>query len=222
MADAIIGQAKVCTKCRESKPATLAEFPPHSMGRFGLHPNCRRCKKQYDAEARARPRNAARQQAWRDANKVRVKAYNDKYRVEHKSTAGVARWRAKNLAHARREEARRMRERRLSDPCLALKERLSKRINQMVHNKAGVAAERLVGFTSAQLKAHIERQFTRGMSWAALLRGEIHIDHIIPVAAFNIDSVHDPDFRVCWGLPNLRPMWARENMAKGSKRITLL
>jgi len=42
------------------------------------------------------------------------------------------------------------------------------------------------------------------------------------VRAFSITSVEDPDFRACWGLPNLRPLWTKHNRSKGGKVLTLL
>jgi hypothetical protein len=60
------------------------------------------------------------------------------------------------------------------------------------------------------------------MTWERFLAGEIEIDHIIPVTAFSIKSYDDPDIRVCYGLANLRPMWAKDNRRKGAKRLTLL
>lgn len=76
------------------------------------------------------------------------------------------------------------------------------------------------GYSIVELKAHIERQFTKRMSWEAFLRGEIHIDHIIPKSSFNLASIDD--VRSCWRLSNLRPMWAKENVSKGAKRESLL
>ncbi|CAM8658420.1 hypothetical protein MCEMIEM13_01513 [Comamonadaceae bacterium] len=77
-----------------------------------------------------------------------------------------------------------------------------------------------LGFTTDELRAHIERQFTKGMNWAN--KGEWHIDHIRPVASFDIQSIDSPEFRDCFGLHNLRPVWATENMRKGAKREFLL
>jgi hypothetical protein len=79
------------------------------------------------------------------------------------------------------------------------------------------SSEKLFGFTRDELLRHIESKFTEGMSWEALVRGEIHIDHKIPVAAFNITSIDDPDFKVCWCLDNLQPLWAKDNFLKGAK-----
>ena len=52
--------------------------------------------------------------------------------------------------------------------------------------------------------------------------GEWHVDHIRPLASFHIESKEDPEFKVAWGLPNLRPLWAEENLKKSSKRTLLL
>ena len=92
----------------------------------------------------------------------------------------------------------------------------------MLAGKAGRGTEDLLGYTMLELRAHIERQFSQGMSWDALARGEIEIDHIIPVSSFRISSADHPDFSACWGLPNLRPMWKSDNRAKSAKVLTLL
>lgn len=75
-------------------------------------------------------------------------------------------------------------------------------------------------YTIAELRAHLERQFTNGMSWDN--RGEWHIDHIIPLSSFKFTSSADPEFQAAWALSNLRPLWAKENQVKYKKRLTLL
>jgi hypothetical protein len=80
----------------------------------------------------------------------------------------------------------------------------------------------ILGYDAAQLAAHIERQFTRGMSWDCFMRGEIHIDHILPKTLFPFSGIDDPNFRACWALSNLRPMWKPDNLKKHTKREVLL
>jgi hypothetical protein len=77
-----------------------------------------------------------------------------------------------------------------------------------------------LGYSVDELHKHLERQFTKGMSWQNM--GEWHIDHIIPVSAFCFESEHDPAFKQCMGLPNLRPIWASENLRKGGRVQTLV
>ena len=87
----------------------------------------------------------------------------------------------------------------------------------MKRGKASRRTEDLLGYTMQELKDHIQRQFTGEMTWAKFMAGEIHIDHIVPVAAFSITSLDCDDFKRCWSLSNLRPLWAADNRAKGSK-----
>jgi hypothetical protein len=62
---------------------------------------------------------------------------------------------------------------------------------------------------------HLEKQFLPGMSWENM--GEWHIDHKIPIAAFNFEKPEDIDFKRCWALKNLQPLWKSENCIKGAK-----
>lgn len=71
-----------------------------------------------------------------------------------------------------------------------------------------------MGFTIDELRVHLERQFTDGMNWEAFNRGEIHIDHITPKAAF--DMTKPSQRRECWRLDNLQPLWARDNILKAA------
>lgn len=81
--------------------------------------------------------------------------------------------------------------------------------------KHGHHWESLVDYTLDDLIKHLESQFLPGMTWDNY--GEWHIDHIIPVSVFNFDSYDHPDFRRCWALSNLRPMWAKDNFKKGAR-----
>lgn len=74
-----------------------------------------------------------------------------------------------------------------------------------------------MGYTVDDLKKHLEKLFTEGMSWDKFLKGEIQVDHKTPIAVFNFTSSAHKDFRRCWALSNLQPMWARDNLIKGAK-----
>lgn len=76
----------------------------------------------------------------------------------------------------------------------------------------------VLGYSREELAAHLERQFLRGMTWSNM--GEWHIDHIVPLAAFEITGV-DAAFRRCWALANLRPLWAIDNERKQATRSHL-
>ena len=50
--------------------------------------------------------------------------------------------------------------------------------------------EKVLGYTSAQLKQHLEKRFTKGMTWHKFHKGEIHIDHVLPISKFNYGKQH--------------------------------
>ena len=57
-------------------------------------------------------------------------------------------------------------------------------------------------------KAHIERQFTKGMNWEN--QGDWHIDHIIPLASAKTSE----RLKKLCHYTNLQPLWAEENLSK--------
>ncbi len=65
-------------------------------------------------------------------------------------------------------------------------------------------------------KAHLESKFTDGMTWGKFFGGGIHIDHVIPRMNFTYSSPNDPQFKQCWALSNLRPIWPKENSVSGA------
>lgn len=73
----------------------------------------------------------------------------------------------------------------------------------------------ILGYTLMDLMLHLEGQFTDGMSWDNY--GQWHIDHIKPMTSFDFNSTNDENFRLCWSLENLQPLWAKDNLSKGDK-----
>lgn len=120
------------------------------------------------------------------------------------------------------------------NPKFALKERMRRQLNKakkrdgigdcirvaINNNGKSNRVERELGYTIEELCTHLERQFIKGMSWDALKAGDIHIDHIVPQRAFNLQD--DEEWKACWSLTNLRPCWAKENLRKSGNREFLL
>jgi len=72
-----------------------------------------------------------------------------------------------------------------------------------------------VGCDKATLVAHIEKQWTKGMSWENY--GQWEIDHIIPLSKWDLT---DPmQMGLANHFTNLRPLWKGHNAAK-SNHIT--
>jgi len=84
--------------------------------------------------------------------------------------------------------------------------------NSIKKNKNGRNWEGLVGFSLDQLKKHLKKNFLPGMSFENY--GEWHVDHILPISKFNFKKARDEDFKKCWALKNLQPLWASDNIKK--------
>jgi hypothetical protein len=72
----------------------------------------------------------------------------------------------------------------------------------------------LLPYSASDLKDHLETLFTDGMTWSRLMQGEIEIDHVIPVSFFRPASHDSLEFKMCWSLRNLQPLWREDNRAK--------
>jgi len=109
----------------------------------------------------------------------------------------------------------RARERLKFDPKYALDRRISWSIWDSIKNaKANRNWEDIVGYSIDDLSAHIEKQFLPRMTWENM--GRWHIDHIRPKSSFTYTSEDDAEFRDCWSLTNLRPLWAKDNVKKSN------
>lgn len=77
----------------------------------------------------------------------------------------------------------------------------------------------LLPYSLGELITRLESQFKEGMTWDNY--GEWHVDHIKPMASFNIQSPEDKSFQECWSLNNLQPLWGVENLSKGSRYLLI-
>lgn len=74
---------------------------------------------------------------------------------------------------------------------------------------------KLLGCSIEELKQHLEKQFTEGMSWDNHSYYGWHIDHIKPCASFDLSKASEQ--HKCFHYTNLQPLWAKENLSKGAK-----
>ncbi len=93
------------------------------------------------------------------------------------------------------------------------------RVRDAIHaakvKKSFQRAVPLLGCTLAELAAHIEKQFQSWMSWENYGYKTWHIDHIKPLARFDLT---DPEqVKQAFHYTNLRPLHWRENISKGAK-----
>ena len=180
---------KICNKCKESKP--IGEFRKVKVFPDGHAYDCRDCHNEsnrYYAQFH-KDQKALTNRKWKENNR-------DEWRKRHAK--------AQRIRNAKR----------LPQDVIANGVR-SKVHRQLTMGKYGKRTFDLLGYSVEDLMAHLEKQFKPGMSWDNY--GEWHIDHIIPKVAFNVSSYDDFDFKRCWALKNLQPLWARENHMKRDK-----
>ena len=93
---------------------------------------------------------------------------------------------------------------------------LRSRLNRAIKNiqKTGSAVKDL-GCTIPELKIHLENQFLPGMSWDNWSPTGWHIDHEVPLDAFDLTD-REQFLKAC-NYTNLQPMWGVENIKKGNK-----
>lgn len=100
------------------------------------------------------------------------------------------------------------------NPQYVISQLLRQRLRSVVDKKFDVTFE-LLGCSIDDFLQHLESQFTEGMSWGN--QGEWHIDHIKPCSSFDLSK--EDEQRKCFHYTNLQPLWAIDNIKKGSKII---
>lgn len=123
------------------------------------------------------------------------------------------------LGNASPDKAQKLKCKYQSDPLFNLKVRVRKTVRMALQGKGFTKTKRsqeILGCTWDEFRRHIERQFTRGMSWER--RSEIHLDHIVPLATAKTEE----DVVRLNHFTNLRPIWAKDNLSKGAQITHLI
>lgn len=142
---------------------------------------------------------------WYSGPKCR-KCYRRKWNKEYK---------AKDPDRWRRHHAEYMRNRAKIDVQFLLGCNLRSRLTHAVKGryKSGSAVKDL-GCSMKEFIAHIESLWTEGMTWDNYSREGWHIDHVIPLSAFDLT---DPDqLKTACHYSNLQPLWRATNLSKGA------
>lgn len=199
----MISAGKTCSKCKRLLPASFEYFYRQKATSDGLTSWCRECDREKSRE---------------DKRRRRALGLVPKVTPE-KSSQYYQTYRAKNLAKMLERQREAERKRRES-PQYRVTQSISRRIRRTISGSFKGKFDAL-GYTPEQLKTHLEKQFTKGMSWDNYGK-DWHIDHIIPVSKFNYETVECDEFKKCWCLSNLRPLWATENLSKKDRILFLI
>ena len=139
------------------------------------------------------------------------KEWSDNNKEKHKELK--QKWIKNNEEKYKKNRNEKLREKRKTDPVFRITENLRSRIRGTIQKgyKSAHSME-LLGCSREELMAHIESQFTEGMTWDKY--GTFHIDHIKPCSAFNL--LDPEEQRKCFHYTNLQPLWAIDNLKKGA------
>lgn len=182
---------KTCINCGVKKPA--AKFHKDCSRLDGLSPRCKQCKNSYDRclYQSKRDKILQRKIEYYQENRQKIKQYKQK-----------------------RKRIRRMQEnqRRKTDLNFKIRKNLRTRVWHAIKTKKPGSAILELGCTVEQLKFHLQDQFQPGMSWDNYGLHGWHIDHIKPLA--NFDLTNSQQFSEACRYTNLQPLWAEDNLRK--------
>lgn len=187
-------QMKTCTKCGVTKPSS--EFGKRKAAKDGLRAWCKECYachkcERYQSDTAFREHVCSHKRIYNRGLRQSDPDYRKYFRTY-------------------------TRERYRSDPDFrtSLQMRhMVQRVLRAADGKKTASSQNLLGYSAKELRAHLESQFEPGMSWDD--RGAWHIDHVKPVSAFIAEGIKDP--QIINALSNLKPLWAKDNLAKGAR-----
>lgn len=226
---------KSCNKCLQVKD--LEEFPIAKSCLDGRSGECKECRKQYDRDWYKLNQESQKSKGRKyfSLNREAVLEKNRNYPKDKKALQGK-RYRQENAvkiaAHKkeaydlwRSENPKKVtdrnkweKEKRALDPSYKISGALRTRINSLLKNidsTRTLSLIEIIGCSVDFLRSHLEIQFLPGMSWINHSVKGWHIDHIIPCSSFDLT---DPEQqKACFHWSNLQPLWAFDNLSKGSK-----
>jgi len=133
--------------------------------------------------------------------------YRERHREEYKEKKRQYYQRNKPAIHER------ARQRRHRHPQAKLAHTIRVRMGRVCKgrwvSRSAVAA---LGISIDGLKAHLESLFQPGMTWENHGRDGWHIDHIVPLIAFDLTDLEQ--FAKACHYTNLQPLWAKDNLRK--------
>ena len=72
-----------------------------------------------------------------------------------------------------------------------------------------------LGCSYKKYKSYLEKKFKPGMTWSNIGKNGWEIDHIVPLAKFDLSKKNNQ--LKAFNFKNTQPLWSTENKAKGDK-----
>lgn len=193
---------KTCRKCNETK--SIDQFNLAKRNADGYCNHCKVCDRIHRQHYYQLNKDKIR--AWSLANPEKFKESKRKYAARPE------------IIIKRREWKRTADKKYLANPINRVNNNMRGNMYHALKTKKAFRKwESLAGYTLEDLIKHITPLLVNGMTWDNY--GEWHIDHIKPKSLFKYQSTDDPQFKECWSLANLQPLWKIDNIKKGNKFI---
>jgi len=201
---------KICTKCNCEK--SFIEFNEYKTGKYGIQSECKSCNKEY------RKINRDKRKKYEFDNNINQyqKEYQKEYRLKNKIKRLEYLKNNKNKITKKQNEY--VKTRRLHDLSFKILLITRSRLRAALKSQNVIKYKKtldLLGCSKEEYIKHIESQFKDGMTWDNHGVFTWHIDHIKPMAAFDLN---DPEqLKECCHYTNMQPLWAFDNLSKGDK-----
>ncbi|PRA81647.1 HNH endonuclease [Ochrobactrum sp. MYb29] len=232
---------KICPQCGVWKP--LDQYKKRKItkkSKSGMNSECKACEKirnaKYYQENKDRVRERVR--VWKADNPEKKTIYDASYRERHpdrvkesakkwlrtdplareKKNVYSKKWKRENPEKVK-DITKKASQKRLSVPGVRLNNAIGRAMRSALGKgeKAGRRTFDTLGYTKQELMAHLEALFLPGMTWDNYGLHGWHIDHKIPKSLFHFQTTDDFNFKRCWSLENLQPLWATDNRKKHAK-----
>ena len=228
----VVVTEKVCSKCKKTKPAD--EFCKDSKKKDGLRYSCKECYKptitkyheknretinMKKAERRKNPEVKEKERAaykvyYNNPNSRHKKRLNDPQHKdqtkEYRSRPEVKERIKQNNIVTKPIRLKQRKERYKTNPDYRLKMIIRSRLHKALSRNKTNSSFEYVGCDVAFLKKWLEFRFDENMNWDNF--GTYwHIDHILPIAAFDTTNKSE---HICFHWTNLQPLESIENQSK--------
>lgn len=212
-----VSRERVCSEeCRKQRDATyrVKHLEKHDKVPKTETRNCKCCGSKFTVFEKLRKdycsekcKNKLRPPISEERRAVKNKRSREKYKNDPV-------WREKHIRQAKEGVYRAMKtpEGRAQT---RLRRNMRKALQRLTQNSEATSltlAE--IGYTPAELKHRLEQTMPAGATWDDFMSGDLHIDHIRPVASF--DLLDESQLIECYSLGNLQLLWAYDNISKGS------
>jgi hypothetical protein len=205
-------ETKICSKCNEEK--NVCEFHKSLKNKSGLRNECKLCRKVI-------------KKTYYDNNKTKILENKKKYYLEKKeiileksnfyhynNTEKIKNYRKEYYQNNKPKFNEYNKIKYQTDIFYKIGKLVRRRVYDYI-SEPNIKLKKtfeIVGCTPEFLKEYIENKFTEKMSWE-LMGKYIHIDHIIPLSSAKTE---EEVYKLCH-YTNLQPLWAEDNLSKGSK-----